>query len=503
MQVTATSALCLALPNISGCSSLPRYTALTAGDDQALELINCNVIDVVEGVVHRSKTITIRRGVIETISDKIPLPQEGSLIVDLKNQYLIPGLIDAHCHSTLSSEAQFDPFGVLTTMGQIKRNYTEQLAHGVTTIRDMGALPKMLQNNLQMIERGEMAGPRVVYCNAFTNVFGGHPDIDPADVSIFSGIILPITGNSNLWFKDTPELKEKMKLNAAGGVSFIKLTMDKKSVLCGRGEIPVYTDEHLRVITEFAQEHNLTTAGHIHSKYGFNRALQYGINSMEHAIADAELTDKEVMEMAKKNIAIVPTVIIAQVMAAEEAYDELPRQFQTDFIVSEMAIRRQYLNSSQDDYVEPSIHKKNVSSLNNFKKYGCENFYKHGKFHANPEIYFNILLRAPKNTLKMKQAGINIGCGTDSGVPFMYHGSLWREIEMLNRIGFSNKEVLQCATINNARILRMADKIGTIEKGKFADMVALKENPLIKIEACRAPQIVIKEGRLYDVAKKV
>jgi imidazolonepropionase-like amidohydrolase len=48
----------------------------------------------------------------------------------------------------------------------------------------------------------------------------------------------------------------------------------------------------------------------------------------------------------------------------------------------------------------------------------------------------------------------------------------------------------------------MADKIGTIEKGKFADMVALKENPLIKIEACRAPQIVIKEGRLYDMAKK-
>jgi imidazolonepropionase-like amidohydrolase len=62
---------------------------------------------------------------------------------------------------------------------------------------------------------------------------------------------------------------------------------------------------------------------------------------------------------------------------------------------------------------------------------------------------------------------------------------------------------LQCATINNARILRMADKIGTIEKGKFADMVAFKENPLIKIEACRAPQVVIKGGRVYDVAKKV
>jgi imidazolonepropionase-like amidohydrolase len=105
--------------------------------------------------------------------------------------------------------------------------------------------------------------------------------------------------------------------------------------------------------------------------------------------------------------------------------------------------------------------------------------------------------------LKMKQAGIVIGCGTDSGVPLIYHGVLWREMEMLGRIGLSNKEVLQCATINNARIIRMADKIGKIEKGKFADMVALKENPLIKIEACRVSQIVIKEGRIYDVAKKV
>jgi imidazolonepropionase-like amidohydrolase len=85
----------------------------------------------------------------------------------------------------------------------------------------------------------------------------------------------------------------------------------------------------------------------------------------------------------------------------------------------------------------------------------------------------------------------------------MYHGSLWREMEMLGRIGFSNKEVLQCATINNAKILRLADKIGTIEKGKYADLVALKDNPLKKIEACREPQSVIKDGRVYDVAKKI
>jgi imidazolonepropionase-like amidohydrolase len=292
-----------------------------------------------------------------------------------------------------------------------------------------------------------------------------------------------------------------MKENIKGGASFIKLTMDNKSLLCGKGDIPVYTDEQLKLIFEFARENNLAVAGHIHSKFGFDRALQYGIDSMEHTIADAVLTDKEVSAMAKKNIAIVPTIIIAQMLASEEAYSELPKEYRTDFIKNELAIRRQYLQSSLDDYIEPSIHESNVDALGNFQKYGCENMYKKGKFMAKPDIYFDILLRGPKNILKMKDAGVIIGCGTDSGVPLQYHGSLYREMEMLSRIGFSNKEVLRCATINNAAILKMADKIGSIEKGKYADITVLKGNPLTKIETCREPQMVIKDGYIYQTTK--
>jgi imidazolonepropionase-like amidohydrolase len=503
MQVATASALYLALPNITGCISVPKYKPTASADGKALELIHCNIIDVVPGVVNKGKTITIRRGLIESISDKIPSPHEGSLIVDMKNQFIIPGMIDAHCHSTLSSEAAFDPFGVMTTMRQIERNYVQQLTHGVTTIRDMGALPKMLHNNIEMIKKGELAGPRVVYCNAFTNIKGSHPDIDPCDISIFSGITITFTGNPNVWFKDITDLEDKMKRNVANGAYFIKLTMDNKSVMCGKNDIPTYADEHLKVILEFAQKNNLPTAGHIHTKFGFDRALQYGINSMEHTIADAALTDKEVIEMAKKNITIVPTLIIAQMLSSEEAYEKLPKEFRNDFIDNELSIRRQYLNSSLDDYIESSIHKKNVAALKNYKKYGCDNLYKNGKFLTKADIYFNILLRGPNNLLKMKDAGVVIGCGTDSGIPFLYHGSLWREMEILRRIGFSNKEVLQCATINNAKILRMADKIGTIDEGKFADIVVLKENPLEKLETCREPQMVIKDGRLYEVTKKV
>ena len=71
-------------------------------------------------------------------------------------------------------------------------------------------------------------------------------------------------------------------------------------------------------------------------------------------------------------------------------------------------------------------------------------------------------------------------------------------MEMLGRIGFTNREVLRSATINNAKILRMEDKVGTVEKGKVADMAVLEKNPFIKIETCRKPHLVIKGGQVYD-----
>jgi len=500
LRLTAASALYLSLPAMTGCMAVPRYKPISAGDGKPMELINCNLVDVVQGLVHPGRTITIRNGVIESISGRIPSPREGSLVVDMKNQYLIPGLIDAHCHSTLSSEAEFNPFGLPTMLRQIKRNYVQQFTQGVTTIRDMGALPKLLHKNIELIEKGELAGPRVVFCNAFTNVYGGHPDLDPADVSIFSGIAMVFTGNPSFWFKDIPELKEKMQGSIENGASFLKLTMDNKSLLCGKGEIPVYSVEELQAIFEFSHRNNLPVAGHIHTKFGFDRALKYGINSMEHSLADATLTDREIAEMAGEKIAIVPTMGIAQMLAAEEAFDKIPDEYRNDFKNHELSIRRQYLASSPDRYIEPAIHKKNVEALQYYREYGCDNLYKNGKFMAKPDLYFHVLLRGPKNLLKMKEAGIVIGCGTDAGIPYVYHGTLWREMEMLGRIGFSNQEVLRCATINNAKILRREDKIGTIDKGKLADMVVLTENPFVRLETCRNPKMVIKDGQIYDVS---
>ena len=100
--------------------------------------------------------------------------------------------------------------------------------------------------------------------------------------------------------------------------------------------------------------------------------------------------------MAKKKIAIVPTMIIAQMLAAPEAYDELPKKYRTDFIDREMTIRREFINSSLEDYTETSIHESNIAYLENYRKYGLGNLYQKRKYMANPEIYFNILLVGPR-----------------------------------------------------------------------------------------------------------
>ncbi len=501
LQTAAASAFFMGMPNITSCSSLPKYQPSGIAKGKALYLIHSDVVDVVHGVILRDQTIATRDGVIEAIYNQLPSPREGDMILDLKNKFVIPGLIDAHCHATLSGESAFNPLGVLTTMNQLKRNYVQQIKHGVTTVRDMGAMPKLLHDFIAQIEKGELTGPRVVYCNSFTNVYRSHPSIDPADVSIFLPMGASLTGDVNLWFKDTKELEEKMRENSSRGATFLKLTMDKKSCLAGKSGIPVYADEHLNMIFDFAQKNNLATSGHVHTKFGFDRALQYDIGSMEHSIADAVLTEKEVAAMAKKKIAIVPTMIIGQMLAAPEAYDELPPKYRTDFIDREMRIRREYINSLLEDYTEISIHERNIAYLKTYRKYGLDNLYQKGKYMANPEIYFNILNVGPGNLMAMKDAGILIGCGTDSGVPLSYHGTLWREMEMLGRIGFSNSEIMQCATINNAKIIGMADKIGSVEVGKYADLTILLENPLEKIETCRKPQMVIKNGEIYDVGK--
>ncbi len=477
----------------TGCSTLQGMKPPSMNFKKGMFLKNCNIVDVERGFIIKGRSITIIDEKIVKIDDakNPPSPEFGT--VDVENKYVIPGLIDAHCHTTLPCINGTDVGLLNDVLIQLERNYVQQIQSGVTSVRDTGSAPKLLPKYMDKIKNGSIAGPRIRFCSRFINIANSHPDINLREVSAVGGMVLAFTGDPNCNFTSTDDLKQKLALNYESKPDFIKLTLDDVSLMCGKDRLNTYSDEHIKVILDSAAQHNLPVAAHIHHKFGFDRAIKYGINA-EHTICDAVIPDGQIAQMAAKKLHIVPTMILGQLLSHEEDYDQIPKEFRSDFIDNELKLRREFLYNFNDKYAQPALHKFNMELLKNYKKYPCGELYGRKILLTKSEVYLGILKYGPNNVRRMKQAGVLIGCGTDAGVGFSYHGIIWREMEILTRIGFSNLEALRCATINNAKILKMNDSIGTITAGKLADLVVLGKDPLQDIKACREPMLVIKGG---------
>jgi hypothetical protein len=224
--------------------------------------------------------------------------------------------------------------------------------------------------------------------------------------------------------------------------------------------------------------------------------MEYPFHCLEHIVTDTVLSDDDVTKMAKRNVAIVPTMTIAQCFLAEEAFDKIPEQYLTEEVRKELQVRREYFDKEAENHIDPLLHKQNLAALKFYKTIGKGRLWAKKKFLVDPDIYFNMINNGFANLKKMKQAGVIIGCGCDTGMPFSYFGGNYREYEIFQRIGFSNIETLRSATINNAKILLIGDQTGSLETGKYADMVVLDKNPLEDIRALRKPQMVFKQGDL-------
>jgi imidazolonepropionase-like amidohydrolase len=365
----------------------------------------------------------------------------------------------------------------------------------------MGAFSGLLRYYMSQIEDGSLPGPRVVYCNSIMNVMGGHPEIPPTDMNLFAKPASLFIGMIMDNFRDTPEMEECLVKNARGA-SFIKLSLDDRTLFCKKKkEIPVYTKEQLDIVFRFAEKKGLPVSGHIHHKSGLDRALEYPFNSVEHMVADAVLSDGDVVAMAKRNLSIVPTMTLGQSFLVEEAYDRLPAGYATPEVQAELKARKEYFQEAALAHCDPVLHEQNLAAMGWYRSIGWDNLWGQKKFLVNPDIYHNMVNNGFVNLRKMKDAGVLIGCGIDAGMPFNYFGGNYREYEILERVGFSSMDILRCATINNAKILRMEDRIGSLDQGKFADMVVYDGNPLDDIRVMRSPQLVFKQGELMYSAR--
>lgn len=488
-------AAALSAPSLQGCA-VPKKNVPALDYKNLLLMKNARRVDVISGQIEEIGWLIIDNGIIIQQGTSEFRDNFKGLVFDLKGRYLIPGLIDAHCHSTSSPVFSMSMFDLLTHSRQQKNNFVFAVESGITTMRDMGAFPTMLRMFIKDIEKGNMPGPRVLYCNSMLNVMGGHPEIPPSDVNIFARPASLFIGMIMNNFRTTDEMKRCLEENAKGA-SFIKLTLDNKSVFCKKNkEIPVYTKEQLDIIFRFADKRGLPVSAHHQFKYGFDRAMEYPFNSIEHMVGDTVLSEDDIVKMAKRNIAIVPTMTVGQSFLMEEAFDELPIKYRTPEIIRELQVRKEYFEKETGRHCNPVLHRQNLDALKDYKKFGIDNLWEKKKFLTNPDVFFGMIGNGYVSLKKMNEAGILIGCGIDAGMPFCYFGGNYREYEIMQRVGFTNIEILRCATINNAKILLIDDKTGSLDTGKYADMVVLDKNPLEDIRALRHPRLVFKQGDL-------
>lgn len=199
---------------------------------------------------------------------------------------------------------------------------------------------------------------------------------------------------------------------------------------------PMFFDDEIKAITDVANKYSVKVAAHSHPRDSALMVLEYGVASIEHG---SFINDDAMETMIEDGVYYVPTVSVMDLL--EEEIEK---------------------GDPEDEMV---IHNKSF-------------------FDNNPGKIFEAYRK-----------GVKIATGTDAGV--VPHGKNYREVERFVELGIPNNEALKMTTINGADLLDLSDELGTVEKGKIADIIAIDGNPLKIIEDIEKIVFVMKEGKVY------
>ncbi len=445
-----------------------------------LLLKNGRIVDVEEDRIVYPGHILIRDKIIEEVSEDSDIPP-ADITIDLQGSYVMPGLINNHCHLTFPGVTDLGIKFFLSLGRQIDRNAEECLRHGVTTVRDMLGFPDVIERMKRDIAKGRLLGPRILRGTAI-QVKGGYG-------SPFSWLggdsMISIVGSGQ-------EVRDAVKRACDEGADFIKTFLQYNQLWIPTNPIPVLSDEELFAIKDEAERHGRVVAIHHTNIEGFRRALRAGIPSFEHMPRDELLTDTDIGAFVKKGFSIIPTASVAWALSYRrngDPYSDHPDV--TEIIENRMG----RLEKMLDEFAEEGIKE---IALKYFKRFSDPEYFDrwHLMLTPEPKIFNSAAVIGNQNLHRLAKAGALMGCGNDGGVPFLFPGGMALEMGILQRSGIRPKDILKMATINNAKILRMSDRIGSIQKGKLADIVILSANPFEDTENLWGIEKVFLEGQL-------
>ena len=384
-------------------------------------------------------SVIIKENKIITVEQGYSAAGQDSEIIDLKEYTLMPGLMDMHVHlSTVLSPTFFMEKFVMDSADYAFRSTKyakDTLMAGFTTVRELGDQDHNVIIALRdAITDGYVIGPRIYTAGKGLATLGGLAD--PSN-----GLRLEFMGEPDFVegvINGPIEARRAVRQRFKEGADVIKLNVTGGSINQGRGGFgSQWMQDELDAVVETAKEYQMSVAAHAHTPVGIIRAAKAGVDSIEHG---TYMNDEAFRVMKKLNTAYVPTM---------SAMKWITDKAKEDGSLPEEVRAKSESMGSQIDITVSKAYKK----------------------------------------------GLRIVFGTDAGV--YPHGINAREFEYMVNAGIPPMYALLSATIETAKLLRIEDKLGSIETGKLADLIAVKGDPIEDIRLMQNVSFVMKDGVIY------
>lgn len=368
-------------------------------------------------------------------------------VVDTSGRVMIPGMMDLHAHLAVLGHGEYgrwfswiDEEGV--DIEEVMEISAKQLLlTGVTTAVDLGAPLEASLAVRDRIARGEVPGARLLMAGPWiTRRVGFWPE------------------NYQIGISSPEEASAAVERLAEAGVDVIKAWVG-------------LTREDYQAVADTAHRHGLQVHAHVYAPDEVENALEAGIDVLTHAgsagtppykpdlLRDIVVAGRPVVITGAHRVWVFPATV------------EFPERLQDPRL-------RDDLPAAMYDELQRSFE----------------------NFHTLP--YFQTTARqmffGDASLGQWIEAGAVMGMGTDSGTPMNFHTeALWRELKAHVDLGMTPMEAIVAATRVNARILGLADDLGSIEPGKIADIVVLRGDPRFSITELNEPVLVVKDGKVY------
>ncbi len=403
---------------------------------ESLVVMAGGLVDVAAGAVLRDRALVIAGDRIEHVLPAAEAPSGGRTI-DLSDRTVLPGLIDCHAHliGQLDDGQGYASLVNRTSAQEALTGVTNALATlrgGVTTVRDVGTFHAFVDLALREAIEDGRIAGPRMMC-------AGAYVTCPGGGGDITGLPadFPVPDELRVGVSSgAEEVRRNVRRIFDAGADFIKVLATGAVLTSGTDPgKPELTEEEMRAAVEEAEARGTHVAAHAHGAEGAKRAIRAGVRSIEHGC----LIDDETIDLMVER----GTYLVADMFDGDWMIQEGPRLGYSE----EVLRKTEMTNDAQRE-----------------------------------------------NFAKAVKAGVNIAFGTDSGI--YPHGMNAKNLAFHVRFGQTPMEAIRSATLVSAELLGWEDRVGSLQPGRFADLIAVEGDPIDDVTVLEDLSFVMKGGEV-------